>query len=271
MLLQRLIRFGDEDMAALRRQNLADNQLILQQIKADLKKLIPVMPKPTKSAKRKKDKQSAEPSEIRRNPSRAARFSSPRTRSRRGSLSSETSSTVSSPDRMVVKFGFFGRQSDGTEAWSVDDDELEEEMPPAKKRVIAIRDTRSVDDITEEDLELVAVNVRDKRYDSIYGSTCHQCRQKTDDMKTICRSEDCYGVRGQFCGPCLRNRYGEDAKLALKNPEWICPPCRGICNCSFCRKRQGKSCTGILIHLAKEQGFSNVNDYLQSLRQKAQC
>merc|ERR1712082_596273 len=39
------------------------------------------------------------------------------------------------------------------------------------------------------------------------GTTCHQCRQKTVDMKTICRSGECIGVRGQFCGRCLENRY----------------------------------------------------------------
>lgn len=253
----------------LRRQNLADNQLILEQIKADIRKLMPVKPKPTKSTRPVKEKRLSIPVEVRRNPGRSARYSPPRTRSRRGSLSSETSSSVSSPDRMIVKFGFCGRQGDGDESASIDDMEDLDDLPPAKKRIITIRDTRSVEEITESDLELVAVHVREKRYDSVYGSTCHQCRQKTDDMKTICRAEECFGVRGQFCGPCLRNRYGEDAKEALKNPNWTCPPCRGICNCSFCRKRQGKSCTGILIHLAKEQGFSNVNDYLQSLRQKA--
>ena len=31
----------------------------------------------------------------------------------------------------------------------------------------------------------------------LQGSTCHQCRQKTDDMKTICTSSECVGVRGQ--------------------------------------------------------------------------
>lgn len=50
------------------------------------------------------------------------------------------------------------------------------------------------------------------------GSTCHQCRQKTIDTKTCCRSEACRGVQGQFCGPCLRNRYGEDVKKALLDP-----------------------------------------------------
>lgn len=52
----------------------------------------------------------------------------------------------------------------------------------------------------------------------VQGTTCHQCRQKTIDMKTVCRAEDCQGVRGQFCGPCLRNRYGEDVRAALKDP-----------------------------------------------------
>lgn len=50
------------------------------------------------------------------------------------------------------------------------------------------------------------------------GSTCHQCRQKTVDTKTCCRSENCRGIQGQFCGPCLRNRYGEDVKKALLDP-----------------------------------------------------
>ena len=50
------------------------------------------------------------------------------------------------------------------------------------------------------------------------GSTCHQCRQKTTDTKTNCRNPECVGVRGQFCGPCLRNRYGEEVRDALLDP-----------------------------------------------------
>lgn len=30
----------------------------------------------------------------------------------------------------------------------------------------------------------------------------------------------------------------------LENPDWICPGCRGICNCSLCRKRKGWLPTG---------------------------
>ncbi|XP_014311404.1 cell division cycle-associated 7-like protein isoform X4 [Myotis lucifugus] len=127
---------------------------------------------------------------------------------------------------------------------------------------------RPVEDITEEDLENVAITVRDKIYDKVLGNTCHQCRQKTIDTKTVCRNRSCGGVRGQFCGPCLRNRYGEDVRSALLDPGWMCPPCRGICNCSYCRRRDGRCATGILIHLAKFYGYNNVKEYLESLQKQ---
>ncbi|XP_018597798.2 cell division cycle-associated protein 7-like isoform X1 [Scleropages formosus] len=127
---------------------------------------------------------------------------------------------------------------------------------------------RPVENITEDELNLVADGVTDKVYNSMTGSTCHQCRQKTTDTKTCCRNLDCHGIRGQFCGPCLRNRYGEDVRTALLDPDWWCPPCRGICNCSFCRQRDGCCPTGILFPLARYHGFSDVHSYLNSLRQK---
>nr|XP_013027280.1 cell division cycle-associated 7-like protein isoform X1 [Anser cygnoides]XP_047926207.1 cell division cycle-associated 7-like protein isoform X1 [Anser cygnoides] len=127
---------------------------------------------------------------------------------------------------------------------------------------------RPVEDITDEDLDNIAITVKDKIYDKVLGSTCHQCRQKTIDTKTICRSQGCGGVRGQFCGPCLRNRYGEDVKSALLDPDWICPPCRGVCNCSYCRRRDGRCATGMLIHLAKFYGYNNVKEYLESLQKQ---
>ncbi|KFP63442.1 Cell division cycle-associated 7-like, partial [Cariama cristata] len=127
---------------------------------------------------------------------------------------------------------------------------------------------RPVEDITEEDLDNIAITVKDKIYDKVLGSTCHQCRQKTTDTKTICRNQGCGGVRGQFCGPCLRNRYGEDVKSALLDPAWICPPCRGVCNCSYCRRRDGRCATGMLIHLAKFYGYNNVKEYLESLQKQ---
>lgn len=76
----------------------------------------------------------------------------------------------------------------------------------------------SVDDITEKMLKNVAKKFSDKTYCKIRGTSCHQCRQKTLDTKTVCRSGECIGVRGQFCGPCLQGRYGENAAEALKDP-----------------------------------------------------
>lgn len=73
------------------------------------------------------------------------------------------------------------------------------------------------------------------------------------------------GVRGQFCGPCLMNRYGEDASVALLDPNWWCPLCRGICNCSLCRSREGKRPTGILAPMAFSQGYASVHHFLKSL------
>uniref|UniRef100_A0A2K5DJX6 Zinc-finger domain-containing protein n=1 Tax=Aotus nancymaae TaxID=37293 RepID=A0A2K5DJX6_AOTNA len=98
--------------------------------------------------------------------------------------------------------------------------------------------------ITEEDLENICSNSREKIYNH------------------------CCGVRGQFCGPCLRNRYGEEVRDALLDPNWHCPPCRGICNCSFCRQRDGRCATGVLVYLAKYHGFGNVHAYLKSLKQE---
>ena len=102
----------------------------------------------------------------------------------------------------------------------------------------------------------------DKVYDRARGTTCHQCRQKTLDTKTLCHNKNCRGVRGQFCGPCLLNRYGEDLRESLVDSTWVCPPCRKICNCSFCMPKRGKAPTGIMIHLAREAGFDNVHEFL---------
>ena len=44
---------------------------------------------------------------------------------------------------------------------------------------------------------------------------------------------------------------------------WVCPPCRGICNCSFCLARKGRRPTGILIHVARDNGFDSVHSYLR--------
>lgn len=157
-----------------------------------------------------------------------------------------------------------------------DYEEDDEDRPTKKKRapmpsrwaVDPNVDILMPDDVTKSMLGRISFLGSGKTYDTVRGTSCHQCRQKTIDQKTICRSGDCSGVRGQFCGACLRNRYGEDASEALLNPDWKCPPCLGICNCSICRNRDGKGATGILIHLAQSKGFDNVSAYLLSLQKK---
>ena len=50
------------------------------------------------------------------------------------------------------------------------------------------------DQVTPEMLDNVADYVSSKVY-SHSGTTYHQCRQKTTDQKTVCRSGNCAGVR----------------------------------------------------------------------------
>lgn len=265
----------------LREKNLKENKVMLAKLMADLEVFKPKAKAPPK----KLTKRVSDPTDNlgRKNPSRAARrFSSidylparvTRAASRRGSTASSICSSLSgsresspgkdeydslaSPNLVVGGLSFFGRSKKRL-------DDFDEEQEDVHRKHRAHRDIRSVDDITDEDLDNIAASSTGKTYDTHYGTSCHQCRQKTIDQKTICRADQCYGVRGQFCGPCLKNRYGEDATEALKDAEWACPPCRGICNCSICRNNKGRRATGILIHLARERGFDDVNSYLQSL------
>uniref|UniRef100_A0A8C4HK97 Cell division cycle associated 7 like n=1 Tax=Dicentrarchus labrax TaxID=13489 RepID=A0A8C4HK97_DICLA len=130
---------------------------------------------------------------------------------------------------------------------------------------------RSVDEITKEDLDNIAYRSKDKIWDKENGSSCHQCRQKTLDTKTVCRSGFCVGAKGQFCGPCLKNRYGEDVRIVLLDPTWSCPICRGMCNCSLCRKKEGRCATGILVGLARYNGHDNVHEYLERYAASLHC
>ncbi|XP_029287381.1 cell division cycle-associated protein 7-like [Cottoperca gobio] len=275
---KRRVKFEDEEMAVAllspeergsdsaedaptsfldkREQNIKANKAMLAQLMADLQKMPGGVGILNKQAGKQKTKErgsrprrsGAAGGEFRKNPERASRR---RTRSMGGG------EDHSAPKEEEVEFS------------------LEEELQEVRRypqRRGAPRSKpyciRPVEDITEDEIQLVADNTTDKVYNRITGTTCHQCRQKTVDTKTCCRSEDCRGILGQFCGPCLRNRYGEDVKKALLDPEWKCPPCRGICNCSFCRQREGRCPTGILLPLVQYHGFSDVHSYLSSLRNK---
>ncbi|XP_071356326.1 cell division cycle-associated 7-like protein [Trachinotus anak] len=151
--------------------------------------------------------------------------------------------------------------------------EVDDEHVTDRKKKRASRRSqyvRSVDEITEEELDNIAYRSKDKIWDKENGSSCHQCRQKTLDTKTVCRSGFCVGAKGQFCGPCLKNRYGEDVRTVLLDPTWSCPICRGVCNCSLCRKKEGRCATGILVGLARYNGHDNVHEYLESIQKELQ-
>ncbi|KAL0726219.1 hypothetical protein Bca4012_022312 [Brassica carinata] len=66
-------------------------------------------------------------------------------------------------------------------------------------------------------------------------------------------------VRGKTCHQC---RYGEHVLETLENPDWICPGCRGICNCSLCRKRKGWLPTGTAYKKVCKLGYKSVAHYL---------
>ncbi|KAG6398485.1 hypothetical protein SASPL_139947 [Salvia splendens] len=101
-------------------------------------------------------------------------------------------------------------------------------------------------------------------YDPLNGKSCHQCRQKTLGQRTHC--SNCNMVQGQFCGDCLYMRYGENVLEANANPDWICPVCRGICNCSLCRHAKGWPPTGILYKKILNLGYKSVAHYLIQTR-----
>jgi hypothetical protein len=84
------------------------------------------------------------------------------------------------------------------------------------------------------------LNVNGSRvYDSLNGTTCHQCRQKTMDPKSVCVNSNVEpSGRHKYCRTCLKNRYHEDLDEVLKNAQWLCPNCKHMCNCSHCRKKR---------------------------------
>ncbi|XP_016362589.1 cell division cycle-associated 7-like protein [Sinocyclocheilus anshuiensis] len=241
----------DEEMQILskRAKNIQENKAMLAKLFADLSSL-PELPSKTTPTKRKKQSTPkrcfSEVQVERRNPGRKARPPE--------HFGKEVEENPAPPKR---------------ESGAIDIKRLMEvkegpgDARPKQRKRRSQESIRMPEDITEEELENVADRAKDKILDKENGSTCHQCRQKTLDTKTECRGLYCGGVKGQFCGPCLRNRYGEDVRAALLDPSWECPICRGVCNCSLCRKRDGRCATGALTRLAKFYGHDNVRVYLE--------
>ena len=56
-------------------------------------------------------------------------------------------------------------------------------------------------------------------------------------------------------------RYGENILEVQAAGAWTCPPCRGLCNCSFHRIRRGWAPTGTLYRRAIAEGAAPSYPY----------
>ncbi|CDQ91080.1 unnamed protein product [Oncorhynchus mykiss] len=192
-----------------RAKNIQENKAMLAKLFADLTNMSEVTSSPTKkrrvSEKPPPRRRGVCEGSERRNPSRAARPPEKFGVEESGTSPSRHHRSVRTIDvGKLLEVDELGRSGKKRRASS-----------GRKRRITHVR---SVDEITEEELDNVAQRAKDKILDKDHGSTCHQCRQKTLDTKTVCRSGVCIGGKGQFCGPCLRNRYGEDVHTALLDP-----------------------------------------------------
>ncbi|XP_033831422.1 cell division cycle-associated 7-like protein [Periophthalmus magnuspinnatus] len=256
----------DEDVLSQslkkRNKNIQENKAMLAKLFADLSYMAVLTPPPTPQKKKstlekekpKKRKFAPDTGSERRNPSRKAR--------------PPEKITVEEDLEPVIRKRH--RRVDLRALVEVDEERATEKVKRRKSSKRCQYYVRSVDEITEEELDNIAYRSKDKIWDKENGSSCHQCRQKTLDTKSVCRSGFCTGVKGQFCGPCLNNRYGEDVRTALLDPTWSCPICRGMCNCSLCRKKEGRCATGILVQQARFNGHGNVHEYLESIKRELQ-
>ncbi|KAF7661733.1 hypothetical protein LDENG_00253100 [Lucifuga dentata] len=246
-----------------RNKNIQENKAMLARLFADLSTIVDLTPPNTPPNRKKRISQKVTPqkrkfSEVgseRRNPSRKAR--------------PPENFAVEEKSEPTTKRG--PRPVDVRRLLEVDDEHIGE---AGKKKKGARKRKRQyvmpVEEITREDLDNIAYRSKDKIWDKDTGTSCHQCRQKTLDTKTVCRSGFCVGSKGRFCGPCLKNRYGEDVRTVLLNPTWSCPLCRGMCNCSLCRRKEGRCATGVLLGLARYNGHDNVHDYLERIQKELQ-
>lgn len=247
-----------------RDKNIQENKAMLAKLFADLDSMADLtLPSTPQKRRRASDKTTTRKRKLdvgnvseRRNPSRKARPPENFAVEEK----SETTRKVSGPRTVDLK-----------RLVMIDEEIVDQNKKTWKRKSSGKRGkqvVKSVEDITEEDLDNIAYRSKDKIWDKENGSSCHQCRQKTLDTKTVCRSGFCFGSKGQFCGPCLKNRYGEDVRTVLLDPNWSCPLCRGVCNCSLCRKREGRCATGILVGLARFNGHDNVHEYLESIQKE---
>ncbi|XP_076005830.1 cell division cycle-associated 7-like protein isoform X2 [Genypterus blacodes] len=247
---------GGKEVLTLKKRdkNIQENKAMLAKLFADLKNIVELTP-PSTPHKKKQQRRSEKAVSERRNPSRKAR---PR---ENFAVEEKSEDPVRRRGPKTVDI----RRLVEVDGEHVGQGREKKRKSPSRRSQYVVR---SVDEITKEDLDNIADRSKDKIWDKENGSSCHQCRQKTLDTKTVCRSGFCGGGKGQFCGPCLKNRYGEEVRDVLLDPTWSCPICRGMCNCSLCRKKEGRCATGILVGLARYNGHDNVHKYLESIQKE---
>ena len=74
---------------------------------------------------------------------------------------------------------------------------------------------------------------------------CHSCRNLTTVQDShSCRNFEKINTRKRicnktFCKTCIKNIFPSFLSN-LYNNDWICPCCKGVCNCSSCKKNKNK-------------------------------
>ena len=104
-----------------------------------------------------------------------------------------------------------------------------EDIPAAENQ----RTETEVATVTEENFNSGNTKVW-KGGDPALATTCHQCKKKSDQLKSRCRKVECSPAKS-FCKKCLK-KYNEEFSVVMADPQWICPFCRQICTCSSCQR-----------------------------------
>uniref|UniRef100_A0A803LE02 Zinc-finger domain-containing protein n=1 Tax=Chenopodium quinoa TaxID=63459 RepID=A0A803LE02_CHEQI len=150
--------------------------------------------------------------------------------------------------------------------------------PPQKKRYpplyprvrdrsydYARRSSRLKDMETEKSLKEMGISIPEEWTTEVYTE---EDEKLLGDCETIWTLEaDSLDEDGDLVydlerPPCHQCRYGENVLEARQNPTWSCPACRGICNCSRCRRTKGWDPINIPHSKVIESGFNSVAHYL---------
>jgi hypothetical protein len=80
------------------------------------------------------------------------------------------------------------------------------------------------------------------------GTSCHQCKNaRSIEQLAFCSNlfnkrtkQDFRTCRKKYCEICLRKFYNESLETA-RQPDWVCPSCRGVCRCAACTRKRNKN------------------------------